>query len=349
MKKIIITGLCLAALLLAGCGEPAGEKQKETSEAPEKTVQAEAAKTTAPEKTTVPEKTTDLSYVPDGIRRLLLEQNGEEIFALSKEPADYKMDFDYWEILNPYDETATVNTEAMYQLFDMLCSFDFQTPVSAGEADTGISDSAASITLDFVKNRDSQKAKQTLYADATARILIGKEDGQGNYFAAIEGREEQIYKLPKETLDAIFGLNPFDYILKIPVLIDIETVASIEIQAEGETFEMRPDTEKGAYYLGKEKVEKETFTGLYQALSSVLLTGEAKDKKTENTQQEKQKENEGLRIRYCRNTDNAPEVTVAYFPYDEEHDLVSINGNQQFLVNAEDVETLLEQIREAFN
>ena len=68
-------------------------------------------------------KTTELKNVEHprmstySIRRFSIVKNGEEVFQIKQEPADYKMDFDYWEITNPYDEIATVNTENMYEMF----------------------------------------------------------------------------------------------------------------------------------------------------------------------------------------------------------------------------------------
>ena len=37
---------------------------------------------------------------------------------------------------------------------------------------------------------------------------------------------------PSSTLEAIYNLNPFDYILKIPALVNIDTVESIDIKTK---------------------------------------------------------------------------------------------------------------------
>jgi hypothetical protein len=55
-----------------------------------------------------------------GIRSFSIVKDGQEVFRIAQEPADYKMDFDYWEITNPYDEIATVNTENMKCLAFLL-------------------------------------------------------------------------------------------------------------------------------------------------------------------------------------------------------------------------------------
>ena len=195
-KKIMILGLSVSLVAggLYGCGntEETTEKTEGTSGESQETVEkAEGSSQAQIEK---PETTQaeHPQFVADGIRKVVLVEDGEEIFNLSNEPAGYKMDFDYWEILNPYDETVTVNTEAMYELFDVLCGLNFQAPVAVdAEMDTGIADSRTSITLDFVDTLDDSKAKQTDYADKTATIILGNEDGAGNRFAAIQGFEDR--------------------------------------------------------------------------------------------------------------------------------------------------------------
>ena len=130
--------------------------------------------------------------------------------------------------------------------------------------------------------------------------------------------------------------------MKIPVLVDIETVKNIELMTEDKTYKMSVDAQKQEYQLGKKKVEKEDFTTLYQALSSVMLAGEPEEEaeKTENQAL--------LTVTYNRNQDTAPQISVAYYEYDDTYDLVEINDTQRFLVKKADVENLMKQIQDAF-
>lgn len=270
------------------------------------------------------------------VRSLALVQDGEEIFRISNEPADYKLDFDYWEILNPYDENATVDTEAMYDLFEAVAAFDFSDAAET-EEDTGIADTKTWITVEFANTPDT--AEGTERNESSVTILIGREDGEGSVYAAVQGYEEQVYKLSAEAVTAVFDLKPFDYILKIPVLFNIETLDNVEIVIGEKNYTMKK--EDGAYLFGKKKVKKETFTTLYQALMNVYLDSEAEEGK--ETKQE-----EILRMSFCRNTEEAPDVELVYRTFDDTHDSLSINGKESFLVKAEDVEALIQQIKDAF-
>lgn len=342
-KKIVILGLSVSLGMsgVYGCGNTEETKGKTKSASGESQETAENAEESSQVQEEKPEITQaeHPQFVADGIRRVVLVEEGQEIFNLSNEPAGYKMDFDYWEILNPYDETVTVNTEAMYDLFDVLCGLDFQAPVAVdAEMDTGIADSQTSITLDFVNTLDATQAKQTDYADKTATIILGSEDGAGNRFAAVQGFEDQIYKLSASTIDSIFGLDPFSYILKIPVLVNIDTVESLEIQAGKKSYEMNVDSVNGEYQFGNKDVEKTDFTTIYQEICSIMLEEEKITKEEEP----------GLKITFHRNSEEYPEIQVAYYSYDDTYDLLEVNGNSYFLVNAEEVDNLVSSIKKAF-
>ena len=346
-KKIAILGLSVSLGMsgVYGCGNTEETKAETESASGESQETAENAEESSQVQEEKPETTQaeHPQFVADGIRKVVLVEDGQEIFNLSNEPAGYKMDFDYWEILNPYDETVTVNTETMYDLFDVLCGLDFQAPVAVdAEMDTGIADSQTSITLDFVNTLDATQAKQTDYADKTATIILGNEDGAGNRFAAVQGFEDQIYKLSASTIDSIFGLDPFSYILKIPVLVNIDTVESLEIQAGKKSYEMNVDSVNGEYQFGNNDVEKTHFTTLYQEICSIMLEAEAEEEKITK------EEEPGLKITFHRNSEEYTEIEMAYYSYDDTYDLLGVKGNSNYLVNAEEVDNLVSSIKKAF-
>lgn len=322
---------------MTGCN---GETDRENRVDPKKRIEAENKTDVERAEIQMP---SDPSFIQLGIRKVILTKNGEEIFQLSNEPADYKMEFDYWEVLNPYDETMTVNTEEMYRLFDALCEFDFQTPVVIADGtDTGLEDSETFIYLEFVNTLDEEKAKSTKYADSGIKIILGNEDGAGYRFAAVKGQPNEVYKLSSDIINAIYNLQPFDYILKIPVLIDINTVENIQILTEEKNYKMSVDTEKEVYRLGNRQVEKEVFTKLYQVLASVMLEKEPEIDTKEGKPV--------LTVVYHRNRQDAPDIQIDYYEYEDDatHCLVEINETQKFLVKKVDVETLIKQIKEEF-
>ena len=353
IKKILLLGM--TAMFTAGTAGTAviscpvwadeTEDAAEESEAAEETTTGDAGDETA-DKAEDTAETTELKNVEHprmsaySIRRFSIVKDGEEVFQIKQEPADYKMDFDYWEITNPYDEIATVNTENMYEMFGVLVDFDLSNGVDAADADTGLDKTQTYFTVDFVNTVNDDTARETQDADAAATILIGNTDDNGDYYACVKGYEDAVYLLPKESVNSLLELKPFNLLLKIPALVNIDTLDSVDMNIGKKTYTMKLDG--GDYKFGKKTVKKEKFTELYQAIQSVML-----DSEIEETKDAADKE-EVLTVTFHRNTEEAPEVTLKYYTYDDTYDSVEINGTEKFLVKAEDVDALVKQIKKAF-
>ena len=349
IKKILLLGM--TAMFTAGaagtavisCPVWADEAEKDLETAEETTAEAEEETIDQTEDKT---ENTDLKTVEHprmsaySIRRFSIVKDGEEVFQIKQEPADYKMDFDYWEITNPYDEIATVNTENMYEMFGVLVDFDLSNGVDAADADTGLDKTQTYFTVDFVNTVNDDTARETQDADTAATILIGNTDDNGDYYACVKGYEDAVYLLPKESVNSLLELKPFNLLLKIPALVNIDTLDSVDMNIGKKTYTMKLDG--GDYKFGKKTVKKEKFTELYQAIQSVML-----DSEIEETKDAADKE-EVLTVTFHRNTEEAPEVTLKYYTYDDTYDSVEINGTERFLVKAEDVDALVKQIKKAF-
>ena len=169
---------------------------------------------------------------------------------------------------------------------------------------------------------------------------IGNTDDNGDYYACVKGYEDAVYLLPKESVNSLLELKPFNLLLKIPALVNIDTLDSVDMNIGKKTYTMKLDG--GDYKFGKKTVKKEKFTELYQAIQSVML-----DSEIEETKDAADKE-EVLTVTFHRNTEEAPEVTLKYYTYDDTYDSVEINGTEKFLVKAEDVDALVKQIKKAF-
>ena len=121
IKKILLLGM--TAMFTAGAAGTAviscpvwadeAEQNSETAEEPK--AEDAAVEEEIADQTDDKTENTDLKTVEHprmsvySIRRFSIVKGGEEVFQIKQEPADYKMDFDYWEITNPYDEIATVS------------------------------------------------------------------------------------------------------------------------------------------------------------------------------------------------------------------------------------------------
>lgn len=338
-KRVAAFAVCLTLLLSSGCSK-AKEEDKGADITPAKTGTQESARDDGAKtlkQASVPQ------FIPNGIRSVSLTKGGEEILCISRVPADYKMQFDYWEILNPYDENVTMNTEVMFEMFKELCGLTFDTPAEVEEGvDTGIADSDMGYRVEYVDTLEDTVAQNTDDADTWAEVILGEEDGRGGRYAAVAGRPEKVYVLSDAVLEMIFGREPFDYILKIPALVSAETVKGLEITAEGREYTVEVDSAAGLYKFGRKEVGKKEFAALYQLISGVGLAAEIDGDGSAG------KEEPYLTVVFRRNMEGAPDVSVSYRAYDDEFDSVAVDGAERFLVRREDVESVIKGIEEAF-
>ncbi len=342
-KWIAALAVCMALLLCAGCSGK-NEENDGQDQIPSETRKEEPEAGQKEQKERKELKQAELpQFIPNGIRSVSLTKDGEEFLHISREPAEYKLQFDYWEILNPYDENVTMNTEVMFEMYKELCGLAFDTPVQPEEGtDTGISGSDMGYRVEYVDTLDDSLAQSTDEADTVAEVILGKEDGNGGRYAAVKGSEDQVYVLPELSLQMIFGRKPFDYILKIPVLVSAETLKDVEITADGKQYRVQVDVAADSYRFGKKEVEKKEFAALYQAISGIRLVSEM------NEERSQEKEEPHLTVSLHRNMEGAPDVEVSYYPYDDEYDSVAVDGKERFLVRKEDVEAVIEEIEGAF-
>jgi len=272
-----------------------------------------------------------------GIRGLSVQKDGETIFAVSYEPREGKQSFDYWDISIPYQSQVSVNTEELYDLLGTAALLGFEDAGEISFEDAGISGSTTSIFLAY--NQEQGSADKGSAQPTKARtILIGREDGQGHYYAAYKGLE-QVMLADQSFVDLILNVEPYQYILKIPVLVSVDTIEKVQILYGEEQHIM--EQRQNIWKMDDNEVSQEDFHTFYGEILDVMLTGE----------REKIAEEERtpvLTVQYIRNMEQVSDIEVKYFPYDEQSMSVSVNGEENFLVDKKQVQILLDHIDKWF-
>lgn len=265
----------------------------------------------------------------EAIRGISVEKDGEELFTAAYEPKDYKLSFDYWEITAPYTSLSTVNTETLYTLLGQLDGLEITGEEEGKTLDeTGIADSKTYITLALSNKEEGEEA------DSVWRLCIGDKDGKGNIYVS-EGDKDTAGLLPESAADTLLSIDPYDYILKIPVLPNITTVSSVEVESAKGLYTM--SAQDGTYRMDSHKADEEEYNEAFQRLLNILIAGELPEKGEEDTQKEPI-----LTVRFFRNTEEASDIEVIYYPYDEEYVEINVNGSSFFLAERKEVESLCE-------
>ena len=261
------------------------------------------------------------------IRGLSVEKDGEEVFTVAYAPKEYKSSFAWWEITAPYTSQTTVNTETLYTLLGQMDGMELSdADTEKTLEETGISDSETYITIAL--SSDEEEAD----ADSVLRFQIGDSDGNGHVYAS-DVETGTVGVLSETAVNTLLAVDPYDYTLKIPVLPDITTVSDVEVEKSGELHTMT--LKDGEYVMDSREVDEEEYNTAYQNLLGILITGEVPKGETPDTEEEPI-----LSVRFFRNTDEASDIEVVYYPYDESHALISINGADSFLADREEVENV---------
>lgn len=277
------------------------------------------------------------------VRGLEIQKDGETVFAVSYEPREGKESFDYWDISEPYQSMVSVNTEELYGLFDTIFQLRWDQTRDISLEDAGIADSDSSVFIAYNREqRSGEKGAED--PTGTRTILIGDPDGQGNYYAALEGTEE-VAAIDQTLVDGILNIDPYQYILKLPVLISVDTVEKVQILSDGKTHRM--ESGDGTWKLDNKSVEQGEFQSLYGKLLDVMLSGGITEKAPGNGKST-DKRQPVLTIQFIRNIDEASDIEVIYYEYDECSMSVSVNGREYFLVDKENVHELMKNIEESF-
>jgi len=261
-------------------------------------------------------------FIAEGIRKLSIISEGDEILNISYEPRENESSYEYWKIYEPYGEEATVDTEAMLKLYDKLAELQMEecSDVSDDIIDE-LKQAASKVMIEFNQTADQSEAAKAA-ADSTATLLLIKKENK--YYAAYEGGLEKVYLLNNENIEEVMNTNPFDLILKISATASIDTVERVEVTIDDKQYVI--------------EVNEDEDVSLYTELLSILIQEEIKEERDEDAEML-------MKIQFVRNTDAIPDLIISYYDYNNSMASVSVNGEEHFLVDKEEVEDLKEQVR----
>lgn len=287
----------------------------------------------------LPRETEDGALYSSAIRGIVLSRDGKTKLAVSYEPGKEKESFDYWDISVPYQSLVSVDTEELYNFFELVIQ---SLNIESAGIDFQEADLEKSNTTLFIAYDGGQKESEKGVPEPTAskKVLIGKEDGEGHYYLAFED-EETVYLADKEILDAVFRIDPYQLILKIPVLVSVNGISQVRILFDGKTYIMSQADKQ--WKMNEKNVEQTEFHELYGKLLGIMLSGTLpEDREPEENRQPV------LTLQFLRNIRDVSDIEVKYYEYDENSMSVSVNGQEYFLAERKQIEELMEIIKKSF-
>ena len=322
MKSKIILLCILFLSAVAGCGT------KEADTGSEKVQQKETLECDA-----CPE------FQGDDVRNVRVEEKGDILWEIDYVPQEDRASYLFWDMKVPYNSCAVVDTESMFRLYNRIASLDFHEETETADTGmTGLLRPERSVALDYYQGDEETAPDGTKpMPNKTFTLLVGKENGKGQYFCTLKGYEERVLLLDQGIVDELFAKDPCDLILKIPYVVDISTVSEVRIQSGNRNYTMKK--QDGNYMLGKKKVDQKQYSEVYQALMQPMIAQEIKEEKSLDSDRQPV-----LSVEYLRTGVQANDLEVCFYKYDESYSSVSVNGNEFFLVDSREVEELQEKL-----
>lgn len=308
--------------LLYGCGE-----KKENRIQERKMEYDEEESSMEKWKKNLPKENKQISSAKS-VRGLEIVKGGETVFSVSYEPREYKSSYDCWSISVPYKSWVSVDTEKLYEYFSCLEDLSLEKVADVPD-NTGLEESRIALFASYYSKQNNQSQGQA-EPDQAVLYEIGLQDENGDYFVKINKKEE-VWKAEGDVIEKLLNLDPFNCILKIANVVDVETISTVDIELKGKKYTLDFTDEE----------DKEEAYKLYTSLISIFI-------EKENLKEEHTEESPLLRITYNRNFKTAPKIVETFYVYNKQYVSVSINGNEFFLVDKGSVNDLIEQIKEFF-
>ncbi|MCD8218665.1 MAG: DUF4340 domain-containing protein [Clostridiales bacterium] len=345
---MVLTGV-LAAFLLAGCGTTETEGTESESSA----VSSEAGNSgdTAdsgfvilnPEDVAENlESVENPSFTQEDVRGLSVVVDGETRYQINYTEREDRQSFLFWDMVTPYASTAVTDSETMYELFDTLTYLDLNSGSEESVDETLDPGSFETyITLNYYEGEENEEEDEENAApNRTFTLLIGDEEN-GSYYCVLKGQEDKAMLLDASILDAVLYQEPYDLLIKVPYLVNYETVAEVHVTYKNKTYTMTKDGD--TYTIKGKEVEAEEYTSLYSDLMQPTLDGEIPEDAELADDREPV-----ITIEYIRNLDSALDYEIKIYEYDDDHYTISVNGEENFFLTTEDVETLIEAVKSGF-
>mgnify|MGYP007121846881 CR=1 FL=1 len=344
---------CLYAVLCAGCGQDGVQRSRDSGDSGGRSDHVEGAVAVQPDIGVVDAKQAwqetdsiaewESSLMAGSLHELRAEavrgvsvvRGGMPLFAVSYEPRSYKNSFDCWAVSVPYKSLAAVDTEAMYDYFHVLAELELTPVEDTTQGQAGTESSEDTIFVAYYKEQTAQGGLAE--PDRGIFYRFGSRNGDGDYYVEAAG---QLWTADGSAVEKLFGVNPYDCILKVVSVVSVDSVSRVEITHSGENHELQ--VRDDAFSVDGKTMKSEDFYVLYSELMSIFIEKELPDDYDTDRERELL-----MGITYRRNTREAPAVVQRYYAYDEEYAVAQVNGAEFFLVKRAALNKLQERVTAA--
>lgn len=305
---------------------------------------------------------------PAQITRILLEKP-EGNFELSLEYGNELDSTGYcpWLIRQGFETVLPGNSDAVQAQVDNYATFPLGDALEYDCKDLGKygldPEHATKLTLtyyDMVDGDETDEIGNPIKVPEyhTFAINFGALNDTGFYnYVNLDGTSA-VYYMKAETVTKMTELTPYDYVSKLPGLVNIQQVDDVTIEYQGKTHVMkliRTQTEKEndkgeketeeetKYYFDNKEVTKDKFNEVYTPIIGVKSDGLV------DPENVKENEEPVIKITYDRSSEGLDRVVSEIYNYNDNFGRISVNGLSYFRINVRDIENLINIFESSFN
>lgn len=336
---IAVIGLLLWVVILVGCGQnndpDEGSKylinQSDSNEEIQKD-ESSLARWESSLQEGNPEK-----LIAEAFRGMSVIKDGKPCLAVSYEPRAYKNSFDCWTISVPYQSMVTVDTEAMYAYFRILENAEFVPADGVTREQAGIEEVSDRIFVAYYSGQTKEGGQAE--PDRGITFRFGHQDEAGNYYVEIGGK---LWLADQAVVDQLFEVNPYELILKVVSVVNLDTVSKMTITFGSHSYEMRTDGE--VFWWNDKETDRAEINALYTELVSIFIERELSWEERENLDAGDRELL--MSVTFERNREDAPKLIQRYYAFDGTYASVQVNGTEFFLVSREALASLQEKLKD---
>ncbi len=340
IRTIIATGsLLFGVMVLAGCRQNSDlGKGTETL-----TVPSDSEEEGQKEESSLAGWETSLQegnpeeLMAEAFRGMSVIKNGKPCLAVSYEPRVYKNSFDCWGISVPYQSMVTVDTEAMYAYFRILEDAKLVLADGVTREQAGIEEASDRIFVAYYSGQTREGGQAE--PDRGMTFRFGNQDEAGNYYVETGGK---LWLADQAAVDKLFEINPYELILKVVSVVNLDTVSKVTITFGGQSYEMRADGD--VFWWNDKEMDSADMYEVYTELMSIFIERELSREERENIDAGDRELL--MSVAFERNREDAPKIIQRYYAFDGTYASVQVNGTEFFLVSREALASVQEKLRD---
>ncbi len=337
IRSIITAGsLLLWVVTFVGCGQNSdtneGNKYRINQSDTDEEIQMEESSLARWESSL--QKGNQEELMAEAFRGMSVTREGKPCFAVSYEPRAYKNSFDCWTISVPYQSMVTVDTETMYVYFRMLESVEWTPVYGVTNEQAGITETSDHIFVAYYSGQTKEGGQAE--PDRGITFRFGNQDEAGNYYVETDGR---IWLAEGAVVDQLFAVNPFEFVLKVVSVVNLDTISKVTVSFDDHSYEMRADG--GMFWRNGKEMDSAEVYAVYTELMSIFIERELSPEEKENMDAGNRELL--MSVTFERNREDAPKITQRYYAFDETYASVQVNGREFFLVSREALASLQEK------